>query len=302
MRNVPRSPVAPPFANARRPSLDAAYEHCRRIALGRYENYPVVSWLLPRSLRPHIYAVYAYCRGVDDLGDEAEGDRLALLDDWEHELRSCYDGEPADPRFFALQDTVRRFDIPIESFLRLIEANRRDQSVTRYATFNELLDYCSYSANPVGHLVLYVFGYQDKERQHLSDATCTALQLTNFWQDVAVDFEMGRVYIPKEDLNHFGVSEDDLRTRRVTPDFRRLIAFQVQRTREYFEEGLGLIGVVNGRLRTDLRLFTLGGVAVLDEIARRGHDVLTSRPRLSRRRKALLGLRGLLPLPVRVRR
>ncbi|MEX0683129.1 MAG: squalene synthase HpnC [Dehalococcoidia bacterium] len=298
---MPRTPVAPAPVVSRRPSLDEANERCRRIALGSYENFPVVSWLLPRSLRPHMYAVYAYCRGVDDLGDEAEGDRLALLDDWERELRACYDGEPADPRFIALEDTVRRFDIPIEPFLRLIEANRRDQSVARYATFDQLLDYCSYSANPVGHIVLYIFGYRDIERQRLSDATCTALQLTNFCQDVTVDFGMGRVYIPQEDLDRFNVSEDDLRERRVTPDFRRLIAFQVLRTREYFEEGLGLIGVVNGRLRTDLRLFTLGGVAVLDEIARCGHDVLTSRPQLTRRRKALLGLRGVLPLPVRAR-
>ncbi|HEY5640546.1 MAG TPA: squalene synthase HpnC [Dehalococcoidia bacterium] len=284
------------------PALDEAYEHCRRIALGRYENFPVVSWLLPRALRPHIYAVYAYCRGVDDLGDEAEGDRLALLDGWERELRAAYDGSPSDPRFVALANTVREFDIPREPFERLIEANRRDQTVKRYATFDELLDYCTYSANPVGHLVLYVFGYRDPVRQEMSDATCTALQLTDFWQDVTLDLEQGRVYIPQEDMERFDVSEDDLRSRRVTPDCRRLIAFEVKRTREYFDDGVGLIGVVSGRPRTYLRLFTLSGLAVLDEIASRGHDVLTSRPTLSRRRKALLAARGLLPLPVRARR
>lgn len=284
------------------PSLDAAYAHCRSIALGRYENFPVVSWLLPRSLRQHMYAVYAYCRGVDDIGDEAAGDRLALLDAWERELRAAYDGQPHDARFVALQDTVRRFNIPIEPFLRLIEANRRDQAVTRYATFDALLDYCTYSANPVGHLVLYVFGYRDPQRQRLSDATCTALQLTNFWQDVTVDLEKGRIYVPQEDLERFGVSETDLLARRVTPDFRRLMAFEIRRTRQYFDEGLGLIGVVNGRLRTDLRLFTLGGLAVLDEIAKRGHDVLTERPTLSRRRRVLVGARGMLPLPVRALR
>ena len=284
------------------PTLDDAYKHCRRIALGRYENFPVASWLLPRALRRHVYAVYAYCRGVDDLGDEAPGDRLALLDDWERELRAAYDGTASDPRFVALANTIREFDIPPEPFERLIDANRRDQTVKRYATFDELLDYCTFSANPVGHLVLYVFGYRDQVRQGLSDATCTALQLTNFWQDVTVDLKQDRVYIPQEDLERFGVSEDDLRAGRVTADFRRLIAFELRRTREIFDDGVALIGVVSGQLRTDLRLFTLGGLAVLDEIAARRHDVLTSRPTLSRRRKALLTARGLLPLPVRARR
>ena len=148
------SQTAPP------PTLDEAYKHCRRVTLGQYENFPIVSWLLPRALRRHVYAVYAYCRGVDDLGDKAEGDRLALLDDWERELRAAYDGTPSDPRFVALANTVREFDIPPEPFERLIEANRRDQVVRRYATFDDLLDYCTYSANPVGHLMLYVFGFR----------------------------------------------------------------------------------------------------------------------------------------------
>ncbi|HUF54411.1 MAG TPA: squalene synthase HpnC [Dehalococcoidia bacterium] len=290
-----RSPTYTP------PTLDEAYEHCRRIALGRYENFPVVSWLLPRDLRKHLYAIYAYCRGVDDLGDEAEGDRLAVLDDWERELYACYDGAPTEARFVALADTIRGFDIPIEPFLWLIEANRRDQTVTRYESFEDLLEYCSYSANPVGHLVLYVFGYRDPARQRLSDATCSALQLTNFWQDVTLDWEKGRVYIPQEDMARFDVTDDVIRDRRITPNFRRLIAFEVARTREYFAEGAELIGHVRGRLRTDLRLFTLGGLAVLDEIARRGHDVLTARPALSRRRKAVIGLRGVMPLRVRLR-
>jgi squalene synthase HpnC len=283
-----------------RPTLEEAYAHCRRIALGHYENFPVVSWLLPRDLRPHMHAIYAYCRGVDDLGDEAEGDRLALLDDWEAELRRCYDGLPVDPRFVALADTIGRFDIPPEPFFRLIEANRRDQRVDRYATFDALLDYCSYSANPVGHLVLYVFGYRDEKRQRFSDATCTALQLTNFWQDVTDDLEKGRVYIPQEDLTVFGVSEDDLRSGRPMPELRRMIAFQVERTREYFRSGLPLIERVDGRLRTDLRLFTLGGLAVLREIERRDYNVLSSRPRLSKSRKLILAARGLLPIKVRV--
>ncbi len=276
------------------PSLKDAYRHCRRIALGHYENFPVVSVFLPRELRPHIYAVYAYCRIVDDLGDEAEGDRLALLDEFEAQLRRCYAGEPSGPLFVALADTIRRFDIPAEPFERLIEANRRDQRVKHYETFEELLDYCSCSANPVGQLVLHVFGYSDPERQALSDATCTALQLTNFWQDVSEDVGKGRVYIPREDLVAFGVDEMDVLTRRPTRAFRRLMQFEVQRTRDYFRRGLPLIDTVAGRFRMDLRLFTLGGLAILYEIARINYDVLTQRPRLSRIDRARLLARALL--------
>ncbi len=285
-----------------RRSVPDAYAFCRQIALGHAENFTVVSWLLPRRLRPHMYAVYAYCRGVDDLGDETEGARLALLDEWERELRACYDGEPSDIRFVALQDTVRRFDIPSESFLRLIEANRRDQTVVRYATFADLLDYCSYSANPVGELVLRLFGYSDERRRRLSDATCTALQLANFWQDVSRDLDRGRSYIPQEDLERFGYGEAELRAREYNRNFRRLMRFQVTRTRQYFQEGLGLLPLVSGRLRFDLKLFSLGGLAVLDAIERAGYDVLTSRPEVGRLRKVALAARGLIPLPIRATR
>ena len=280
------------------PTLAEAYAHCRRIALGHYENFPVVSWLLPSALRGPMYAVYAYCRGVDDLGDEAAGDRLALLDEWEAELRRCYDGTPADPRFVALADAIRRFDMPPEPFLRLVEANRRDQRQARYETFDELLDYCAYSANPVGRLVLRVFGYPDGERATLSDATCTALQLTNFWQDVVRDFAMGRVYLPLQDMADFGVSESDLAAGRSTRALRELMRFQVDRTRDYFRRGLPLIGSVRGRLRVDLRLFTLGGLAVLDAIERQRYDVLRRRPTVSKTQRVWLGLRALAPLGV----
>jgi len=272
------------------------------VALGRRENFTVASWLLPRALRKHMYAVYAYCRGVDDLGDEANGDRLALLDEWERELLACYEGEPVDIRFIALQRTIRRFDIPPEPFLRLIEANRRDQRVQRYATFGDLLEYCSYSANPVGELVLHLFGYRDEKRRRLSDATCTALQLTNFWQDVGRDLDKGRVYIPQWDMERFGYSEADLMERRHSPQFRRLMIFQVERTRAYFEEGLELVPLVSGRLRFDLRLFSLGGLAVLEAIERMDYDVLRKRPALSGVQKALVAVRGLLPLRIRAER
>ncbi|MEE8345752.1 MAG: squalene synthase HpnC [Dehalococcoidia bacterium] len=281
-------------------SLAEGYAYCRRLATSHYENFTVASWLLPRALRPHVYAVYAYCRGVDDLGDEAEGDRLALLDDWEAELRRCYEGSPRLPAFVALQETIRRFDIPREPFLRLIEANRADQRVSRYRTYNDLMGYCEYSANPVGRLVLHLFGYRDEERQNLSDATCTALQLTNFWQDVRRDLDKGRIYIPLEDMERFSYSEDDLRAGRSNGRFRELMAFEVQRTREQFRRGLALIPKVSGRLRLDLRLFSLGGLAVLDAIEAIGYDVLQRRPALSRAHKAWLVVRGLLPVPVRV--
>lgn len=249
-----------------------------------------------------MYAIYAYCRGVDDLGDEAEGDRPELLDEWERELKACYEGTPSDPRFIALQRTIQRFRIPPVPFQRLIEANRRDQAVQRYATFEALLEYCSYSANPVGELVLYVFGYRDERRRQLSDATCTALQLANFWQDIWRDFRKGRVYIPLEDMEFFGYTEGDLGRREYSGNFRRLMKFQVSRTRDYFQEGLALLPLVSGHLRFDLKLFSLGGLAVLDAIERANYDVLSSRPRISDPRKAALALRGLLPLPIRANR
>ncbi len=282
-------------------SLAKAYAYCQRLATSHYENFTVASWLLPRALRPHVHAVYAYCRGVDDLGDEAEGDRLTLLDDWEAELRRCFDGDAQQPAFVALQETIRRFDIPPEPFLRLIEANRMDQRVNRYRTFTDLQAYCQNSANPVGHLVLYLFGYRDEERQWLSDSTCTALQLTNFWQDVRRDLGKGRIYIPLEEMERFHYSEEDLLAARFDGRLRDLMAFQVRRTRELFRSGLELIPRVRGRLRLDLRLFSLGGLAVLDAIEDTGYDVLNRRPKLSRARKALLALRGLLPLPISVR-
>jgi squalene synthase HpnC len=281
--------------------LAEAFAYCRRLTTSHYENFTVASWLLPRALRPHLYTVYTYCRTVDDIGDEAEGDRLALLDDWEGQLRRCYDGSSRHPAFVALRETVRRFDVPLEPFLRLIEANRMDQRVNRYRTCDELLNYCRHSANPTGHIVLYLFGYRDEERQRLSDATCTALQLTNFWQDVQIDLDKGRIYIPQEDMERFGYGEADLLERRFDGRFRDLMAFQVKRTRELFRRGLQLIPRVRGRARLDLRLFSLGGLAVLDAIEAIDYDVLHKRAKLSRARKTWLTVRGLLPLPLRVK-
>jgi squalene synthase HpnC len=282
--------AAPPAAAAS-PSLGAAYAWCLEFAKAHQENFTVISWLLPRDLRPHFAAVYAFCRMTDDLGDEAEGDRLALLDAWEAEFRASAERPAGRPVLAALRHTMAAYRIPDELFLRLIEANRIDQRKRRFATFAELLDYCSYSATPVGRMVLALLGYHDEERGRLADDICIGLQLANFWQDVSRDLEKGRVYIPLEDLASFGVREEDILARRVTGSFRLLMRFEVQRTREYFRRGAALERLVDRRVRLDVRLFRLGGEAVLDAITARCYDTLSGRPAISRRRKAWLAAR-----------
>jgi squalene synthase HpnC len=271
----------------------AAYAWCRDYARRRQENFSVASWFLPRRLRPHFLAVYAFCRWTDDLGDEAAGEpalRLAGLDAWERALDDCYAGRRATPLWLALGSTIDTVDIPKELFCRLIEANRIDQRQSRYATYADLLDYCACSATPVGRMVLHLLGYRDEERGRLADATCTALQLANFWQDVSVDLGKGRVYLPEEDLARFGYSEAELRAGVVNDALRRLIEFEVGRARELFASGKRLEALVERSARTDVRLFRLGGEAVLDAIERAGYDVLSRRPRVGRARKAWLAL------------
>ncbi len=272
------------------PSLEEAREYCRRLATTHYENFSVVTWFLPARLRQHFYNVYSYCRISDDLGDEV-GDAcqsLVLLDQWERELEACYAGAPRHPVFVALAETVRACRIPQQPFADLLTAFRQDQTVTRYPRFEDVLGYCRYSANPVGRLVLYVCGYSDEERQVLSDFTCTALQLANFWQDVAVDYGKGRIYLPLEDLARFGVSEQDIAARRATPQFLEMMRFEVERAREWFERGLPLAAKVDRELAIDIELFTRGGQEILNAIERQGFDVLKSRPALSKSRKLLL--------------
>src|SRR6266404_3076743 len=239
-QNAPPSPTAalgwsrlpPDYAiPSAAPTLDEARAYCARLARTHYENFSVASWFLPRRLRQHFFNVYAYCRISDDLGDEV-GDTAAsleLLDQWEHDLDACYEGAPKHPVFIALAETVRQFDIPKHEFSDLLRAFRQDQTVTRFETFNDVLGYCRYSANPVGHLVLYLCGYSDAERQQLSAYTCTALQLANFWQDVAVDYGKGRIYLPLEDLRRFGVTEQDIAQRRATQQFVAMMKFEVKR-------------------------------------------------------------------------
>jgi squalene synthase HpnC len=278
------------------PSLEEAYTYCERLAKSHYENFSVATWFLPPRLKQHFYNVYAYCRISDDLGDEVgnAAQSLALLDEWERELNACYAGNPRHPVFVALARTVKEFDIPKQTFADLLTAFRQDQSITRFPTFGAVLAYCRYSANPVGHLVLYLCGYRDAERQKLSDYTCTALQLANFWQDVSVDWQKGRVYIPQESLTRFGVTEEDIAQRRFTPQFRELMQFEVERAREWFAKGLPLIDQVNKELALDLELFSRGGQEILNAIEKQDFNVLASRPAISKPRKLWLVWRAAL--------
>jgi squalene synthase HpnC len=278
------------------PSLEEAQAYCQRLARSHYENFPVATWFLPKRLRPHFHGVYAYCRISDDLGDEAGNaeQALRLLDEWESELDACYAGTARHPVFVALAETVRQCDIPKQTFADLLRAFRQDQTVQRYENFADLLGYCRYSANPVGHLVLYLCGYRDQQRQQLSDFTCTALQLANFWQDVAVDWGKGRLYLPLEDLRRFGVTEAQIQNRQSTPEFVRLMQYQVERARAWFRRGLPLAGTLDRELAIDIELFSRGGQEILNAIERQGYDVLRQRPVLSKGRKLALVARAAL--------
>ena len=271
-----------------------AQEYCRRLARSHYENFSVATWFLPERLRQDFFNVYAYCRISDDLGDEV-GDAnasLSLLDQWEAELEACYAGNPRHPVFVALAETVRKCEIPKQTFVDLLTAFRQDQRVSRYSTFEDVLRYCRYSANPVGHLVLYVCGYRDVERQALSDFTCTALQLANFWQDVSPDYANGRIYLPFEDLRHFKVTEDDIAAQRNTAAFCDMMRFEVERARDWFRRGLPLIAKVDRELALDIELFSRGGQEILNAIEAQGYNVLGRRPAISKARKLTLVARA----------
>jgi squalene synthase HpnC len=277
------------------PTLEEARAWCKRLAETHYENFHVASWFLPRKLRPHFHAIYAYCRVSDDLGDEV-GDRdqsLALLDQWNEELDACYAGAARHPVFVALAETVRICNIPKEPFADLLIAFRQDQIVTRFRTMDEVLAYCRYSANPVGRLVLYACGYSDAERFRLSDATCTALQLANFWQDVASDYQQrDRIYLPQDAMQRFGVTEQGIAAGVATPEFRALLAEQVTYARSLFEKGIPLIGIVDKELALDLDLFSRGGLEILRAIEQRDYDVLSARPAITKATKIALALRA----------
>lgn len=270
-------------------------EYTRWLATHHYENFHVVSVLLPKALHQDFYNVYAFCRWADDLGDEI-GDKqesLRLLSWWREELHAMYGGEVVHPVFVALRTTVQKHEIPREPFDRLITAFVQDQTVTRYPNFQDLFEYCVNSANPVGHLVLYLCGYRDAERQRLSDFTCTALQLANFWQDVTVDLGKDRVYLPLDLLAKHNYTVDELFALRFDSRFQAVMREAVEVADDLFRKGLPLIETVNRRLALDLELFSRGGMKVLDKIRAQGYDVLKRRPEVTKAERVALMLRCL---------
>jgi squalene synthase HpnC len=266
-------------------TLASAEEYTRWLATHHYENFHVVSFLLPNHLHQDFYNVYAFCRWADDLGDEI-GDRaesLRLLAWWRSELEAMYQGQVHHPVFVALEGTAQKYNLPIQLFSDLITAFEQDQRITRYRNWDELFAYCRCSANPVGRLVLRLCGYQDDAGlDRLSDATCTALQLANFWQDVTVDFEKDRVYLPLDLFQKHGYTVEDLAAHRFNPAFQSVMREAVEVAHNLFQEGLPLIKMVNRRLALDLELFSRGGLRVLEKIKQQNYNVLDHRPVISK--------------------
>lgn len=282
MRSAPEIaiPIRPAPAPASRAEAEA---YCRSLARRHYENFPVLSLFLPAALRPHFAAVYAFCRIADDFADELHdpAESLRRLDEWQALLDACYEGRAAHPVFVALQRTIGTFDLPKEPFLDLLAAFRQDRMQSGYRSWQELLGYCAKSANPVGRLVLRIAGCADERRQSLSDCTCTALQLANFWQDVARDYRRGRIYIPREILDGHGCTEDMLGRALVSPAWRAMMADLLARTRTLFAQGLELVGLLGGRMRLVVALFSSGGLEILRKIEQAQYDTLTRRPQLA---------------------
>lgn len=282
-------------------SVDGAYDICKEIGTEHYENFTVVSRAMPAEKRKYIYALYAFSRYTDDLGDELEERNLEALDAWEAELREALKGKerPDNPVLLALQDTVDKHPLTPEPFLKLIEANRMDQKNFSYESYEDLLHYCDHSANTVGRVFLAIFGYEDEKRKRLSDSTCTGLQLTNFWQDVDRDEKMGRVYIPEKDMEKFGYSREELERGVYNERFVELMRFEVSRARDLLEEGMELVPTLDNRIKMDVRLFNQGGLRILDKIEEENYDVLHGRPTLSKFEKVRLFLSNMLKRPFR---
>lgn len=277
-----------------------AFAHCEGLARAHYENFPVGSILIPKAKRKYVYAIYAFARIADDYADEdhdkgvTTGERLDRLEDWGQKLEDCAQGRATNPVFVALRATIKDLDIPLDLFRDLLSAFTQDVVKRRYNDFSEVLDYCRRSANPIGRLILLLFGYRDPALDRLSDKICTALQLTNFWQDVSVDIEKDRIYLPLDEMRKYGVTEDEIRARRFSKRYADLLRFQVERTREMFADGRDLCEMVTGRLRYELRLTWLGGMRILEKIEEGDYDTLGSRPAIEKRDKVALITRAVL--------
>jgi squalene synthase HpnC len=269
-------------------SVEAAFAYCERMARGHYENFPVASRFVPARLRPHVWAVYAFARSADDFADEPRyaGRRAEALAFWEEQLERAFHGEAEHPVFVALRDTIDRCDVPISPLRDLLTAFNMDLSVNRYSTYSALERYFQHSAHPVGRLVLYIFNYRDTSLHNYSDDVCAALQLTNFLQDVGVDLTKDRIYLPEEDLKHFGVSEEMLYARQMTPEFRDLMRFEVARARALYERGRPIIEKVGPELGFELAMIWNGGMTILDKVEAVGYDVFHRRPILNAADKA----------------
>jgi squalene synthase HpnC len=281
-----------------RPSLAEAQAWCRSLASTHYENFHVATFFLPRRVRPHFESIYAYCRVADDLGDEVSDPMVAtrLLDTWGAMLEECYDSpeRSVHPIFVALHETIRACDPPRQLFLDLLHAFRMDQIKTKYESWDELLEYSHYSANPVGRLVLWVCGYREESLGLLSDKVCTALQLANFWQDVVEDAERGRRYLPGDWLREFGVEEGQIEGRVFTPEFGAMVEDLVTRTRAMLLQGGMISSRVDKDLAVTLDLFRKGGEAILNGIVAENYDVLRGRPVVTKTRKLGLLLEALV--------
>lgn len=276
-------------------SVKQAFKHCIAVAKNHYENFPVASWATPKKLRPHVCAVYAFARTADDYADEKQfdGKRMERLNEWEEYLKGLEQKKAWHPVFKALQVTAETFKIPHALFFDLIYAFKMDVLISRYETFEQVLNYCRYSANPVGRIILHIFGYPAPKFMEYSDAICTALQLANFWQDIAVDLDQDRIYIPKEDFYRFRYPEADLKSKIYNDAFRRLMFFQVDRTQEIFERGRLLGAKIPGRLGFELRATWLGGMAILDKIKALNGNVLEHRPVIGRKDAAGILMKAL---------
>jgi len=276
-------------------TVEQAEQYTRWLATHHYENFHVVTFLLPKRLHQDFYNVYSFCRWADDLGDEIgdTAESLRLLAWWRQELIEMYAGRVRHPVFVAMEGTARKYNLPQQLFSDLISAFEQDQRITRYRNWDEVFDYCRCSANPVGRLVLRLCGYADDERDRLSDATCTALQLANFWQDVTVDFEKDRVYLPLDLLARHGYTVEDIAARRFNPAFQQVMREAVEVARKLFLEGLPLVKTVDRRLAFDLELFSRGGMRVLEKIERQDYNVLARRPAISKFERLQLLLQSL---------